>query len=129
MHFSRMVVQIFTPNFSKQLVRRNWQVSDAFAGRVEDSIGDSCRHADGADLTQPLGAERVSGLILFLNEDDLDVVHIGVDRDVVVRQVVGHEPAKGVVSDALLFQRRANAHDDQAEDLAPRRLRVQLMIW
>ena len=52
-------IQIFAPSFSQQLVERYRQVSKAFAGGVEDSIGDGGRHADYADLTQPLGTERV----------------------------------------------------------------------
>ena len=113
------------PNLSQQLVERYRQVTDAFAGGVEDSIGDRCGHADDADLTQTLYTERVDDVVMFRNEDNLYVMHVRVDRDVVVCKVVCHEPPEGLVHHALLFQRRADAHDDRAHDLTVRRLPIQ----
>jgi hypothetical protein len=110
---------------SQQLVRRYRQVSDAFAGGMRDCISDGRGHADDTDLTQSLGAERVDDLVRFLNEDHLDVVNVGVNRDVVVREVVGHEPSEGMVDHTLSFQGRADAHDDGPHDLTPRRLHIE----
>jgi hypothetical protein len=43
-------------------------------------------------------------------------VHVGVDRNVVFRQVVVYETPEGVVEHALLLQRHAGAPDDPAKD-------------
>src|SRR5262245_50963244 len=103
---------------SEQLVRGYRQIVDALAGRVVDGVGNRGRHSDDADLAQPLGAERVDELVLFGDEDHFEVVHVGVHRDVVVREAVSHKAAKLAVEHALLLERHPNAADQAADDLA-----------
>src|SRR5207253_8001234 len=78
-----------------------------------------------ADFPQSFRPQRVDDLVPFLHEDHLDVVHVGVHRNVILREVVVHETSEGVVEETLLFEGRADAADDGAEHLAPRRLRIE----
>ena len=67
----------------------------------------------------------IDDLVVLLDEDDVDVVDIGVDRDVILGEVVVHEAAEARDRARLLLQRHADAPDDAAEDLAARGLRVE----
>ena len=43
-----------SPHSPPQFVERDRQIAHALAGRVIDRVGDRRRHADDADLAQPL---------------------------------------------------------------------------
>ena len=47
-----------------------------------DRVGDGGRDTDNADLAHAFDAERIETCLL-LDEDDVDVVHVGVHRHVV----------------------------------------------
>src|SRR3954452_4103138 len=68
---------------SHDLVYGDRQVADAPAGGVEDGVGDGGGRADDADLTQPLDPDRTGLVVLLIDEDHVDIVDIGVRRDVV----------------------------------------------
>src|SRR6516164_4178151 len=70
-----------------QLVERNRQIPYAFARRVINRVCNRSRHADNADLAEPLDAERIDGVVRLVDEDDLDVVHVGVHRDMIIGDV------------------------------------------
>ena len=46
-----------------------------------DRVGDGRRDADDADLAQPLDSEWIDDLVRLVDEDNLDIVYIGVRRD------------------------------------------------
>src|SRR5437016_1947169 len=71
----------------QELVRRDGQVPDALARRVEDGAGDRCRRPHEADLPQSFGPERIHDVVLFVDEDHLDIAHIGVHGQVILREV------------------------------------------
>src|SRR5262249_60991601 len=70
----------------KQLIQGNWDLAYSYAGSVEDGVGNGRRNADDTDFAQPFGAERVEPVI-FLDENYVDVVHVGVDRHMIIRQI------------------------------------------
>ena len=59
-------------------------------------IGDRGRHPDDADLAEPLQAERIA-VVRLVDEDHLDVVHVGVHRHVVFGDVGVHDAAEAVI--------------------------------
>ena len=58
---------------------------------------------------RPLTPSGLTIVVVLVDEDHLDVVDVGVDRHVVLGEVVVHEAAEAVVDHALLVQRHADA--------------------
>src|SRR5207245_3648327 len=100
------------------LVERDRQVAHALSRRMIDRVGDRSRHADNADLAEALDAERIDDLVRLLDEDDVDVVHIGIHGHVVFGNVGVHDASEAVVEQRFLVQRHADAPDHAAHDLA-----------
>ena len=48
------------------------------------------------NLAETLGAERIDDVVALVHEDHVDVMHVGVHREMVVREIVGHEAADGI---------------------------------
>ena len=92
-------------------------------GRVEYRIGDRRRCADDADLADALDAQRVEMSLALVDENHLDVVHVGIHRHMIFGEVVVDGAAVTVVDHRLLVQRHADAADHGAHDLAPGGLR------
>src|SRR5688572_24474668 len=111
----------------QQLVRRDGQLADAPARGVEDRVGDGRGDADHPQLAHALDPERVDDRVLLLDEQRLDLVHVGVDGDVVVLQVRVHDAAVTVVYLGRLLQGHADAPDDAADLLTVRSLRVDYL--
>jgi len=88
-----------------QLLERDREVAHAFAGRVIDRVGDRRRNTDDADLHQALDAQRVDDRIRLVDEDHLDVVHVGVHRYVVLGDIGVHDAAEVVIDQHFLVQR------------------------
>ena len=86
------------------------------------ALRDCRRHADDADLAHALGAQPADDAVVLCDEDHVDVVDVGIHRDVVFGEVVVHEAAQRVVGMRLLVQRLADAPHHAADDLAARRL-------
>src|SRR5689334_17499094 len=63
------------PSSPLQFIERDRQVAHALAGRMVD--------ADDAELAQPLDAEWIDDVVRLVDEDGLDVVHVGVHRDMI----------------------------------------------
>jgi len=98
----------------QHLIERDRQVAHPHAGRVVDGIGDRCRDPHDPDLAESFHPERVDQGIRFVDEDHLDVVDVGVNRHMVLGDVVVDDPAKAVVVNGFLMQRLADAADDGA---------------
>src|SRR3712207_5023578 len=88
-----------------------------------DWSSDVCS-SDLPQLAHALDAERVDDGVLLLDEQRLDLVHVGVDGDVVVLEVRVHDAPEAVVYLGRLLQGHADAPHDAPYLLAVRRLRV-----
>src|SRR5262245_8768575 len=103
-----------------QLVERDRQIAHAFAGRMIDRIRHGRRGADDADFADAFDTERIDLVVLLLDEDDIDRVHVRIHRHMIVGEIMAHEAPEPVIGDGLLMQRHADAADDGAENLAAR---------
>ena len=72
-----------------------------------------------------LDAERIDDVVLLVDEDHLDVVHVGIHRHMILGDVGIHDATEAVVDQRFLVQRHADAPDHAAHDLAVRGLGVQ----
>jgi hypothetical protein len=81
---------------------------------VIDRIRDRRRDADDANLAQPLDAERIDDVVRLIDEDHLDVVHVGVHRDMIFGNVRIHDAAEFVIEDRFFVQRHADAPNHAA---------------
>jgi hypothetical protein len=90
-----------------------------------DDFGNRRRPPDNADLPEPLDAECIHQAVRFIDEDDLDVMGVGVHRYVVFGDIRVHHPAGTVVDDGRLVQGHADAPDHAAHDLAVRGLGIE----
>ena len=73
----------------------------------------------------PFGLDPRDGRIDFVDEQSIEVWHVGVDGHLVAGQVVVDEEPEPLVDHHLLHQRGANSHGDAADHLTARRLRVE----
>ena len=64
-------------------------------------------------------------VVRLVDEDHLDLVHVGVHRHVVLGDVGVHDAAELVIDQRLLVQRHADPPHHAAHDLAVRRLGVE----
>src|SRR5918997_168202 len=100
---------------SQQLIRRNRQLADAPARGVEDGVGDGRRDADHPQLAHAFDAERIHNLVVLLDEQRLDLVHVGADGDVVVLEVRVHDAAVAVIYLGRLLQGHPDAPHHAAD--------------
>src|ERR1700730_2692036 len=56
------------------------QAAEPLAGGVVDRVGGGGRHADRRDLAEALDAERIQQRVGLVDEVDLDLADVGVDR-------------------------------------------------
>src|SRR4030095_1953222 len=110
---------------SHQLVERDRQVSDALPRCVEHGIGNRGRDADDTYLAKAFGSERAHDLVLLFDEDHIDVMDIGVDGHVIFPEAVVHESSKGLIDNALLFERHPDSPDHATKNLTARGRRVE----
>jgi hypothetical protein len=73
------------------LVRRGREVADPSAGRVVDGIDDRGASAANSQFADALAPERVAVGIVLVDEHDVHVADVGIDRDAVVREILGDE--------------------------------------
>src|SRR5271170_7175042 len=100
------------------------EVADAAAGRVVDGVADGCGGAGDADLADALGAHRVQVRVVFLDPRRVQVLHVGVGGDVVLREVPAGEAAVCRVYVGTLHQRHAQAHRHRPGELGAGQRRV-----
>ena len=84
-----------------KLIQRDREVAHARSGRMIDRVGNRRGDADDPDLAKPLDAERV-GVVRLVHEDDLDVVHVGVHRYVVLGNIGSDDAAEPVINERFL---------------------------
>ena len=63
--------------------------------------------------------------VRLVDEDHLDVVHVGIHRHMILGDVGVHDAAEAVIDQRLLVQRHADAPHHAAHDLAVRGLGIQ----
>src|SRR5712691_441814 len=68
---------------SQQLIQSDWQVADADASRMIDSIRDCSGGANNADLANALHAYGVDVRVVLIDPGHVDLSDIGVGGDVV----------------------------------------------
>src|SRR5262245_49295988 len=73
---------------SDKLLHPDRQVADALARRMEDRIGDCSGGADIAQFTKAFDARRVHLVVLLGQEEDVDLVDIGIHRHQIVGEIV-----------------------------------------
>src|SRR5215831_16531418 len=75
----------------QQLVESDWQLAHAMTCRVKDGIGDCSRDTDNTWLSQAFRAERIDNRIALVDEDHIDIMHVRIDRHVILREIVVDE--------------------------------------
>src|ERR1700682_1690038 len=101
---------------SEQVVERDRQMAESFAGRVEYGIRDGRRRARDAELADAVRTERhlwVGDIVV----DDLDSRHVQVDRYMVCGKGGIGDPSRALIEQRLFHQGHADAHDDGAAEL------------
>src|SRR5262245_59791661 len=109
----------------QKLVECDRQSTDSLSGCMEHGVSYCRRCPDDTKLTQTFDAEWVDDGIPFLDEEHVDIMHVCVDGDVVLRQIVIHETSELLVYHALLLEGHADAPDDSTHDLTSRRFRIE----
>src|SRR5438067_1106391 len=99
---------------------RNWQVPDALASAMEDSVGDRGGRSDNSELADTLCANGIVHGVLLGHEDDLNVGDVCMNGDAIIDEVPSDESADRGIDGALLEQRHADPADDRADELAAR---------
>ena len=100
------------------------EAANSFAGRVVDCVRDGsldtrrAQHANSLDATRQVQ-------IFFFNHRDIEVRHVGMDRDQVVGEAVADNVARQAVRRCSLMQRHADAADQAAYILALRQQRIE----
>lgn len=81
-----------------------------------DRIRDGRGHASNGDLAGPAGANthRINVRIRFIDEVNVNGVHVGIHRHGVIRQIAGDNAAVAMVIDGVFHQGHADTHDDAA---------------
>ena len=64
----------------EQVRDRDGQAAEPLAGGVVDSVDDGGCHANRRDLAEALDAERIQQRVGLVDEVDLDLADVGVDR-------------------------------------------------
>src|SRR5262245_46569560 len=109
----------------QKLVECDRQSTDSLPGCVEHGVRYCRCRPDNTKLTQTFDAERVDDGIAFRDEEDVNIMHVCVNGDVVLRQIVIHEASELLVHHALLFEGHADAPHDSTHNLTSRRFRIQ----
>src|ERR1700744_5263598 len=99
------------------LIERDGQVADAFAGGVVNGVGDGCCSSGDSDLTNAAGTEGIEFVVGDVERGDVDLMDVGVDGNVVFGEVLVNGAAIGVVDERFFVQRHADAPDDSANQL------------
>ena len=71
----------------EELVEGDGKVAHALAGRVVDRVRERRGDAGDADLADAARAERIELLVILVDESDVDLTDVGVDRNVVVGEI------------------------------------------
>ena len=98
-------------------VERDGKVADAFAGGVVDGVRDGGGGAGDADLSDAPRSEGVELVVGNADDGDVDLVDVGVDRDVVFGEVFVDGAAVGGVDEGLFQEGHAYSPDDSADEL------------
>src|SRR6476646_9173319 len=112
------------PKLPEHLVDGNWQVANAFAGGMIDGIGDGSGYSDNTDLAHALDSERVDDVVRLIDEDDLDVLYVGVHRHMILGDVGVHNATEGVIIKRFLMEGHADTPYDAPHDLTGGGLRI-----
>ena len=73
---------------------------------MPDRVGNGAGRARDADFSDALDAERVHMRIVLVDHDGFEVRHVGVNGDMVLREVGIECPAGAPVHDGMLMQRK-----------------------
>lgn len=95
-------LNVLLTQFLKQLVRRERQIPDALAGRVEHRVGDRRRDADDAEFADAFDAEAIDDFVFFGQKMNPDFADVRVDRDVIIGKGSGRVTAVAFVQDGFL---------------------------
>jgi hypothetical protein len=87
-----------------ELVERDGEVADAFAGRVIDGVGDGGCCSSDANLSDASRPERVEAVVGDADAGDVDVVNVGVDGDVILGEVFVDGAAVDFVNQGLFVE-------------------------
>src|SRR5262249_29885296 len=102
---------------ASELVERDRQVANAFAGRVINRIGDRGSDTDDANLSHTLDTERIDDVVWLVDEDDVDIVDVSIHRHVVLGEIGVDYAPQVVINQRFLVQGHANAPDHAACNL------------
>ena len=110
---------------SKQFIYCDWQIAYTPAGRMEYRIGDCRRRSNDTDFAHTLDTERRNFRIRLIYEDHIDILNIGMGRDMILAQVMIHEATEAIIHHRLFMQCHTKPPDNATDDLATRRLGIQ----
>ena len=92
---------------------------------MENSIPDGRGRSDDSNLAHSFYADWIHDRIVLLDKNDLDVVYVGIDRNVILGEIVIHDAAVISIDKAFFVQRHAHSPNDATENLAAGGLGVQ----
>ena len=110
---------------SSQLLKRDRKASNTFAGRVKDGIPDCGGDPHDPDFTDALAPESTCLHVRDPNGNHLDLRHIGIDRDRIVRKICVHDTSVSLVDISFFEQRLSKTHDHAADPLALRQFWIE----
>src|SRR5690242_17829984 len=88
-------------------------------------VGNSGSSADNADLPYPFYAERIEMRLALLDEDHVDVMDVGVNRHMVLGEIMIDDASVAVIDHRLFVESHADAADHGSHDLTARGFRIE----
>jgi hypothetical protein len=85
----------------KQLIDGDRKIADAHGRRMKDRIGDGSSRAYNTNLADAFHSEGVEMRLPLVDEDDLNVMYIGIHRHMILGKIVIDEMAISVANHTL----------------------------
>lgn len=81
---------------------------------MEDGVRYCRGNADDTDLAHALYADRIDYVIVLVNEDDLNVLNVRVDRHVIFGEIVIHYSPVIMIDNGFFLESHPNPPDNSA---------------
>src|SRR5262245_24810440 len=88
------------------------------------SVSDSSCNSYNPDFPDALDSKGIDDVVRFVDENDLDILHVGVHRHMVFGDVGVHDTPKFMIDQRLFVESHADAPHNAAHDLTGSRFRI-----
>ena len=86
---------------AQELIDGDRQIADALSSGMINGIGDRRRGSDDSDFADAFDSERIDLVVLFIDENHVDRMHIRVYRHVIIGKIVSHKTAESMIGQRL----------------------------